>query len=83
MESSTIFGDYKHKPISYYVEDACRILHTWQQYQNALNISLNQINIRDVNTLKQFERRTTFPTDFASNLDRYLMFSTFLLTTSK
>lgn len=74
-----IFGDSKHKPISFYVEDACRILHTWQIYQNALNISLNQINIRDANTLKQFEKVTTFPIDLSSNLDRYLMFSTFLL----
>lgn len=74
-----VFGDCKHKPISFYVEDACRILHTWQQYQHALNASLNQINMRDVNTLKQFENSTAFPKDLSSNLDRYLMFSAFLL----
>lgn len=74
-----IFGDCKHTPISFYIEDACRILHTWQQYQNALNISLNQMNIRDANTLEHYEKITTLPTDLSSRLDRYLLFSTFLL----
>lgn len=75
-----IFGDCKHKPISFYVENACRILHTCQQYQNALINSLKQISIRDANTLKQFEKITDLPTDhLLSDLERYLMFSTFLL----
>lgn len=78
-ESSMISGDSKHRPISFYTDEACRILYAWKQYQSALNISLQQINIRDVGTLEQFEKNTALPTGLSSKLDRYLVFSTFLL----
>lgn len=61
------------------MEDACQILHVWKQYQNLLDMSLNQINIRDSDSLKQLERVTALPQDLSANLDQYLMFSAFIL----
>lgn len=79
-EGPLIIGDCRQKPISYYLEIACQVLHTSMLYQQSLRIILNQIDVRNDDLIKQFETMTPLPMDLSANLDRYLLFSTFLLT---
>lgn len=79
-ESPLIIGDCRQKPISFYLEKACQVLHTSTLYQKSLRITLNQIDVRNDDSLKKFDTMTTMPLDLSANLDRYLLFSTFLLT---
>lgn len=78
-ENFLIKGDCKQRPLSFYLEDACQILHIWKRYQIVLDVSLSQINIRNSDSVTQFERVTTLPQDLSAYLDRYLMYSAFLL----
>ncbi|XP_031625466.1 uncharacterized protein LOC116342106 [Contarinia nasturtii] len=78
-EGSIIAGDHKQKPISYYLEEACQILYTWKLYQQSLNLSLSQIEVRNDESIRQFETVTQLNASLSMNLDRYLLFSTFLL----
>lgn len=79
-EGPLIIGDCRQKPISYYLEIACQVLHTSMLYQQSLRIILNRIDVRNDDLIKQFETMTPLPMDLSANLDRYLLFSTFLLT---
>lgn len=78
-ESSIIVGGCKQKPIIFYLEEACKMLHTWMLYQQSLNQSLGQIDLRNNDSIQQFDDATTMPVDLSTNLERYLLFSTFLL----
>lgn len=79
VESSVISGDCKQRPISFYLDDACQILHTWKLYQHALNSSLSLIKIKDSDSIRQFQSTINLPQELSSCIDRYLLFSTFLI----
>lgn len=77
-DGTIITGDCKQKSISYYLEEACRILYTWKLYQKSLDISLNRIDMRNSESIIQFKSVTMMPQNLSSNLDRYLLYSIFL-----
>lgn len=77
-DGSVIAGDCKQKSISYYLEEACLILYMWKLYQKALDILLNRIDMRNDDSINGFKAATTLPQSLSSNLDRYLLYSTFL-----
>ncbi|XP_055303323.1 uncharacterized protein LOC129568992 [Sitodiplosis mosellana] len=78
-ESFLLVGDCRQKPITYYLENACQVLHIWMLYQRSLHILLNRIDMRNDDSIRQFETMTPIPQHLSANLDRYLLFSTFLL----
>lgn len=77
-ENSLITGDCKQRPISYYLENACQILHKWKVYQNSIDVSFNGIDMRNDESIKQFENQISFK-NLLDFLDQFLIFSTFLL----
>lgn len=78
IETSIIKGNFKQKPIAYYLEGACRILYTWKLYQKSLDNTLNRIDIRNEDSIQQFKNVVILPHELASYLDQYLLYSTFL-----
>lgn len=76
---STISGDCKQKPLSYYMDNACAILHSWCTYHKLLDISISRIDIRNEESLAQFQQLATLPTNLASLLDEYLIYCYFLI----
>lgn len=79
-ENFVLNGDSKQKPIAYYIEEACEILHIWKLYQKSLDLSLRRMDPRNDDSIKKFESLTKLPHELSVRLDQYLVFSTFLLS---
>lgn len=75
----TLAGDYKHKPFAYYTEKATNILNQWAIIQTQLDRSLDQINIRKLESLQQFEKAATLPSEFLVIIDEYVLLSHFMI----
>lgn len=80
-KSTIITGDCKQKPLSFYNERACEILHIWSTYHKALSNSLENVDIRNNDSLLQFQKITELPVRFSNLLNDYLYFSHFLIKT--
>lgn len=78
--TSVITGNCKQKPITYYLDEACRILYAWKVYQMSLAIALQRIDIRKGDSLQQFKNLTIVPEELSSSLDQFLLYSTFLFS---
>lgn len=72
-------GDYKHKPLTYYTDKATNILNRWTVFQSQLDRSLDQINIRRIESMEKFEKATILPAEFLVIIDEFVLFSHFLI----
>lgn len=79
-DTSVIVGNCKQKPITYYLDEACRILYAWKIYQMSLAMALQQIDMRKGDSMQQFKNVTITPQELSSSLDEYLLYSTFLFS---
>lgn len=78
-KSVVIAGDSKQRPISYYIDEGCRILYIWNIYQKSSEKLLANIDIRNNESVKEFSKFIESPTDLTHKLEDYLLYCTFIL----
>lgn len=72
-------GDYKHRPLGFYTEKSTNILNHWTVLHSELDRTLDQINLRRIETVQRFEKATILPTEFLVIADEYILLSHFLI----
>lgn len=77
--SPLMAGDYKHKPLTYYTDKTTNILNRWSAFQSQLDRTLDQINIRRIESMEKFEKATILPSEFLVIIDEFILFSHFLI----
>lgn len=77
--SQIITGNSKQKPIKFYIDEACALLHDWLLHNKALTNELESLDIRNTEPNQQFGKMLASSSTLIERLDNYLLFSNFLV----
>lgn len=71
--SSIVRGTHNRKPLDYYIEESCNLLHAWKHLHGEIVAVWRQVNVRDAQTMEIAKRTQRTPLKCQESLDEYLL----------
>lgn len=71
--SSIVKGTHNRKPLDYYIEESCNLLHAWKQFHREIVAVWRQVNVRDPQTMEIAKRTQQTHLNCQESIDEYLL----------
>lgn len=82
-ECSIVRGAHNRKPLDYYIEESCTLLHAWRELQRGVDAVWRNVNVRDLKTLEIVKRTQHMPLKCQELMEEYLLYCSQLATNKR